>query len=111
MLAKFNELDKNGDGYLDFKELEALLKKGNPSFTTAEVRQLYDQCDTNHDGKVEFKEFLAYIHRQEHTSDLTSAALENSKSNTMLVMEDATVQDLCKYKKHIRRMFEKSYTC
>jgi len=71
MLAKFNELDKDGNGSLDFDELEGLLKKGNPTFTTAEVKQLYDACDTNHDGKIEFREFLAYINKADHKADRT----------------------------------------
>lgn len=93
MLAKFNELDKNGDGCLDFSELEGLLKKGNPSFTTAEVRQLYDQCDLNHDGRIEFKEFLAYINKSEHAADRTSGGRHARMAAASNVGDDGTEKD------------------
>jgi len=67
MLAKFNQLDANGDGTLDIQELSDLLKKGNPNFTDKEVKTLYDGCDTNHDGKVSFEEFLGYVYKQDRT--------------------------------------------
>lgn len=59
---KFNELDKDGDGTLDFDELSGLLKKGNPNFKNNEIQKLYNKCDTNHDGRVSFDEFIAYIY-------------------------------------------------
>jgi len=59
---KFSELDKDGDGTLDFDELKDLLQRGNPNFKSNEVRKLYNKCDTNGDGRVDFAEFLAYVY-------------------------------------------------
>lgn len=63
MQKNFNKMDTNGDGSLDFEELKDLLMKGNPTFTTEQVRTLYDKCDANGDGRVGFDEFLAYIYK------------------------------------------------
>jgi len=60
--AKFNELDTNGDGNLDFDELKDLLQKGNPAFKSNEVMKLYKKCDLNGDGKISFDEFLQYVY-------------------------------------------------
>jgi hypothetical protein len=59
---KFMELDTNGDGYLSFEELQALLMRGNPNITEDECRLLYDQLDVHKDGKVDFHEFCDFVH-------------------------------------------------
>lgn len=61
MRHKFNKLDKNKDGWLDFAELKALLKRGNPSISSREVRALFNNVDKNQDGVIEFGEFLRFI--------------------------------------------------
>merc|ERR1719247_2161486 len=61
MRKRFGELDANHDGLLDFDELRDMLKKGNPTFTDSECRQLYDSCDKNHDGKIDIDEFFQYV--------------------------------------------------
>jgi len=92
-MEKFTALDKNGDGCLDFSELEDLLKKGNPSFTTAEVRQLYDSCDTNHDGRIEFKEFLTYINKSDHSKDRTGGGRHDRMAAATGPVNDGTEKD------------------
>lgn len=72
MKEKFEQLDTNGDGTLDFDELKALLQKGNPSFTNAEVEQLYTNVDANHDGNVSFDEFLKYLYGADHSAGRTT---------------------------------------
>lgn len=66
MRRKFQQLDANGDGTLDFKELADMLVKGNSSFTNDECMALYDSCDTNGDGKISFEEFLEYVYNGAH---------------------------------------------
>jgi hypothetical protein len=65
MKAKFNRLDKDQSGTLDFSELKALLLKGNPGFKDAEVRTLYDACDKNGDGVIQMEEFIDYVYGKE----------------------------------------------
>eukprot|EP00403_Amphidinium_massartii_P033406 CAMPEP_0178452066 /NCGR_PEP_ID=MMETSP0689_2-20121128/44034_1 /TAXON_ID=160604 /ORGANISM="Amphidinium massartii, Strain CS-259" /LENGTH=520 /DNA_ID=CAMNT_0020077723 /DNA_START=84 /DNA_END=1646 /DNA_ORIENTATION=- len=62
---KFNKMDKNGDGRLDFSELLNLLRSGNPNMATKEVRQLFNSVDADGSGTVEFKEFVDYIYSTE----------------------------------------------
>lgn len=63
--AKFHELDANGDGYLSYDELHALLKKGNPDLDESEIQLLYGQMDTHHDERVDFHEFCDFLFREE----------------------------------------------
>lgn len=53
-------IDTNGDGSLDFDELKPFLMEGNPTFTTDQVRTLYEKYDANRDGLVWFNEFSNY---------------------------------------------------
>jgi len=66
---KFNKMDKNGDGRLDFSELLNLLRSGNPNMATKEVRQLFNSVDADGSGTVEFKEFVDYIYSTEKKDD------------------------------------------
>jgi hypothetical protein len=68
MKERFAQLDANGDGNLDEQELGVLLRKGNPNFTDAEIKNLYNACDANHDGRVSFDEFVSFIYKQERTT-------------------------------------------
>lgn len=63
--AKFHELDENGDGFLSYNELEALLRKGNPDMSEDEIRLLYNEMDTHRDERVDFHEFCDYIFKDE----------------------------------------------
>mmetsp|Transcript_63335 Transcript_63335/g.137832 ORF Transcript_63335/g.137832 Transcript_63335/m.137832 type:complete len:507 (-) Transcript_63335:31-1551(-) len=61
MRAHFRELDKSGDGKLDFVEMSELLRRGDPTLTDAELWSLFDTIDVTHDGEIEFNEFVEYI--------------------------------------------------
>uniref|UniRef100_A0A7S1SCA2 EF-hand domain-containing protein n=1 Tax=Alexandrium catenella TaxID=2925 RepID=A0A7S1SCA2_ALECA len=60
--SRFAALNKNGDKFLDFREIGALLRKGNPDMTDKELKLLYDDIDKNRDGKVNFDEFVEYLY-------------------------------------------------
>nr|ABO47910.1 unknown [Alexandrium fundyense] len=60
--SKFAQLNKNGDKFLDLREITSLLRRGNPDMTDGELRMLYDDIDKNHDGKVSFDEFVEYLY-------------------------------------------------
>jgi len=62
--AKFHELDANGDGFLDYSELQNLLKQGNPDMEDDEIQLLYDEMNVHHDGRVDFHEFCDWIFRE-----------------------------------------------
>lgn len=60
--TEFAKWDKNGDGTLDYGEMAALLRSGNPEMEDAELRELLEHVDTNRDGRVDFIEFVVYIY-------------------------------------------------
>eukprot|EP00913_Durusdinium_trenchii_P007136 g6711.t1 len=50
-----------GPRKLDFQELSALLKKGDPTLRESEVRRLFREIDQNQDGRIDFGEFCDYV--------------------------------------------------
>jgi len=68
MRVKFDALNtdgvvnKNGIGTLDYEEMSKLLLKGNPNFSEAELKQIFDGADGNGNGVIEFTEFLWYLY-------------------------------------------------
>jgi Ca2+-binding EF-hand superfamily protein len=57
----FLEMDLNGDGIIDTKELRKGLKAFGYKLTDAEVQQLMLRMDLNHDGTVDFSELAASL--------------------------------------------------
>ena len=55
----FSSFDSDGSGFVELGELEAALKKGGKSVTTAECEDLLTKIDTSKDGKISFEEFVA----------------------------------------------------
>eukprot|EP01083_Nonionella_stella_P083071 229518_1 len=62
----FTRLDKDGDGYLDAKELSLLLLDMGfaPSRAKDEAKTMLAAADENNDGHVDFQEFKAVWHRK-----------------------------------------------
>mmetsp|Transcript_66801 Transcript_66801/g.150855 ORF Transcript_66801/g.150855 Transcript_66801/m.150855 type:complete len:212 (-) Transcript_66801:134-769(-) len=62
----FQDLDKNGDGFLSYDELRVILVKGNPDFSEKQLRVLWRALDKDRDGNVEFDEFVNYVYGKPH---------------------------------------------
>uniref|UniRef100_A0A7S1Q9R2 EF-hand domain-containing protein n=1 Tax=Alexandrium catenella TaxID=2925 RepID=A0A7S1Q9R2_ALECA len=62
MRQRFDAMDLSGDGTLDFDEMAALLRKGNPGLSDIELWTLYKNVDKNLDGKISFDEFYDYLY-------------------------------------------------
>merc|ERR1719174_1954065 len=59
----FAEFDTSGDGFIDFDELCAALKKGGKNLSREDCTTIMKQIDENNDGKISFDEFRkAFIH-------------------------------------------------
>ena len=61
----FHQIDGNNNGYIEAREMEALLnrliglsKKGGARVTPAEVRAVMDRIDANGDRRIGFDEFV-----------------------------------------------------
>jgi EF-hand domain pair len=53
----FSQLDKNGDGFLDAKELDAMV----PAMDAKSGKELVEKLDRNSDGKLSQPEFLIIV--------------------------------------------------
>jgi len=57
LLAKFAELDKDGDGELTKIELDEALKDMGKNIASDALQKLFDDADTNKGGGIDFEEF------------------------------------------------------
>lgn len=57
---KFNNADKDGDGYLSFKEFHALLESLNVDITYQGSEMLFVSLDRGMNGNLEFEEFQRF---------------------------------------------------
>lgn len=65
IVLKYRELDTNRDGMLNYEELAGLLKKGNPDFSEAELRSLFESIGDGLDDKIDLSEFVAFLFSQQ----------------------------------------------
>lgn len=59
---RFSEHDKSGDRKLDFKEMKALLRQGNPDLEERALQALFKRIDKDNNGSVDFDEFVGYLY-------------------------------------------------
>ena len=57
----FNQIDKNGDGYLTAEELRLAFKLSGRNFTLEDVQKLVQKIDTDGDGRVSLEEYIAFV--------------------------------------------------
>jgi hypothetical protein len=53
----FNAFDKDGDGVINVKELQAMMEKLGDKLSMEEAQQLIEEVDLDKDGSVNFYEF------------------------------------------------------
>lgn len=53
----FNAFDKDGDGVINVKELQAMMEKLGDRLSMEEAQQLIEEVDLDNDGSVNFYEF------------------------------------------------------
>mmetsp|Transcript_25501 Transcript_25501/g.58852 ORF Transcript_25501/g.58852 Transcript_25501/m.58852 type:complete len:339 (+) Transcript_25501:71-1087(+) len=98
---KFKEMDKDGNGKLDFKEFSGLLRKGNPHMSQRELRALFNAVDKSHDGRIQFEEFLEFIFSNNADLEHVEAPAEVKKAFTAYCeappfMDTTSFSRLCK---------------
>ena len=70
--AWFRKLDRNGDGYLERKELSGMRRH----------LEVFDQADENKDGRLDPREFIqaeVLVHERKHGARPAPAVAEPSK--------------------------------
>ena len=61
MKAAFEEVDKDGNGSIDIKELKSMTKKAGMKLSKKELKQMMSDADTDKNGTVDFDEFVKVI--------------------------------------------------
>ena len=57
---RFQEFDKNGDGYITKKEFRGVMRK-QKKITESQLDAMVKQADKNGDGKIDYDEFLVMM--------------------------------------------------
>mmetsp|Transcript_137492 Transcript_137492/g.293852 ORF Transcript_137492/g.293852 Transcript_137492/m.293852 type:complete len:204 (-) Transcript_137492:152-763(-) len=57
----FKKWDKNGDGKLNFPEMAALLRKGNPDLSDKDLEYLFSMADKDNNRRINLAEFIEYV--------------------------------------------------
>lgn len=89
--GKFAQLDKNGNGTLDFQECYEFLHKRYPDMTLPDLKFLYNCADKSNDGALDFYELLDLIltvpaHKAAPAEK--GAAKDGLRANVMLRSDD-----------------------
>lgn len=58
MKNAFKLFDSNGDGRIDLKEFEAVIRAVGFNPTDEQIRTTFEQFDRNADGEIDFEEFV-----------------------------------------------------
>merc|ERR1719487_2704117 len=91
----FAQWDSDGNGDLDFDELAALLRSGDPTMPEMQIRALFTLADKDGSGTVDFDEFVDFI-----SSDSGGFARPNSAPAPATASTDED-------SKNLKRIFEK----
>ena len=59
--ATFDAFDTKKKGFIVFSDLEEALNRLGGSFSTEEVREIFQESDFNSDGELSLKEFLVCL--------------------------------------------------
>ena len=61
MKEAFKIFDRDGDGYIDFKELKQVVTRMGEPLSSEDADELFREADINGDGKLDFNEFVRMI--------------------------------------------------
>jgi len=61
MRSVFTSFDKNGDGSIDHKELQAVFAEMGKTFSEADMKRMINLSDKDNSGTLEYEEFIATV--------------------------------------------------
>lgn len=65
----FESFDKDGNGSIDLKELNTIMRSLGYSPTQEQLQNMLRKGDKNHDGSIDFDEFVALMNSTECSTD------------------------------------------
>merc|ERR1711976_383390 len=90
LLARFEELDINGDGFLTMEEMKAVFEAEGEKWDT-EDEEIFQQVDENGDGKISIKEWIEKFkdkREEEAVKERTKHRREKIKSQISILRDD-----------------------
>jgi Ca2+-binding EF-hand superfamily protein len=60
----FNEIDTNGNGFLDLDEFRVAMKKFEILLSEKELRNLFDYLDVKKEGEFSYQRFIEFLQRE-----------------------------------------------
>ena len=61
MREAFKIFDRDGNGYIDLKEMKTVITRMGEPFTDKEADELFKSADIDGDGKLDYDEFVKMI--------------------------------------------------
>lgn len=61
MREAFKIFDRDGNGYIDLKELKTVVMRMGEPLTMTDAEELFSAADTDGDGKLDYNEFVRMI--------------------------------------------------
>ncbi|XP_023390844.1 calcium-binding mitochondrial carrier protein SCaMC-2-like [Pteropus vampyrus] len=83
----FRDLDRNGDGVVDIKELQEGLKNWSSMFGLFSEKDILKAGDTNNDSKLDFEEFMKYLKDHEKKMRLAFNSLDTNNDGVIETSE------------------------
>ncbi len=92
----FNQIDKDGNGFLSKEEVGSLLKTTNSEHSDEILDNFFKNLDTDKDGKISFKEFkfFYYFNESEFKSYLDQFGVVAQTMNMGKNLEKYIVKDV-----------------
>ena len=85
--TQFEHFDANGDGTLDFEEVQKACARLRLPSSDEYVAELFEEADDDKDGKINFGEFKKYVHKREKLMSAAFNKIDVDADGTLTLKE------------------------